>query len=155
MKKIYKNSRVSLFSIIIFTVISFFVNINFSYSQNITQLPVVYGSNLSQSFQGTEYNSNFILAFNVIQGRRTFELGLIMDNRDVISGAEFVHKFYLNKKLGHNEYSYTNYSIRPYIIYNLVYHRATSNSQLLNNLIIDGESTIDFRNLEEPEKVTT
>ncbi|GEM_PF-2313551 len=154
MKNLHTYHTISL-SIVVTVVISFFVNINDSFSQNLNELPVVYGSNFAQSFHSTSYNSNFIVSLNMVQGRRTLELGIIVDNRDIVSGAEFVHKFYLNKNLGHNEYNFSNYNIRPYLIYNLIYHRATSNTQLMNNLIIDGESTINLMNLEEPEKVTT
>jgi len=155
MKYLYTHKQTSRLLIVLNLIIYLLLNTNESFSQNNTELPVFYGSSFSQSFQGTSYNSNFAISLNMIQGRRTFELGVIVDNRDVISGAEFVHKIYLNKKSGHNEFNFSNYNLRPYLIYNLVYHRATSNTQLMNNLIIDGESTIDLSKLEEPEKVTT
>jgi len=118
-------------------------------------VPLVVGSSINQSIN-TEINGG-ILSFglNFVKARRTYELAAIIDDEEGINGAEFVHKIFLNKKEASEIYDMGNFSFRPYIVYNLVYLRALSNTQKNNNYVIYDSDLYRVSDIEEPEKVTT
>lgn len=125
-----------------------------SYAQeNIS--PLIVGSSICESINSETDKGLLTAGLNIVQARRTYELAVIIDDEEGINGAEFVHKIFLNKKNSSDDYCITNYSFRPYIVYNLVYQRAVSQQQKDNNLIIYGSDYYSVLSIEKPEKVTT
>ena len=117
-------------------------------------VPMVVGSSISQSINNEIDGGILALGLNFVKARRTYELAVIIDEEEGVTGAEFVHKIFLNKKNATGDYYIGNYLFRPYLVYNLVYLREISSTQKDNNLIINGSDLYSAADLEEPEKVT-
>lgn len=118
-------------------------------------VPLVVGSSINQSINNEINGGNLTVGLNFVKARRTYELAAIIDDEEGVNGAEFVHKIFLNKKEASEIYDMSNFSFRPYIVYNLVYLRSLSNTQKNNNLTIYGNDLYNVSDLEDPEKVTT
>ncbi len=151
MRNCYPQFVIQRFSIIILFI---WLQSSFSHAQE-SITPLIVGSSISQSVNSETDNGNLTAGLTFAMERRTYELAVIIDDEEGINGAEFVHKIFLNKNRSNDEFNIGNYSLRPYIVYNLVYQRELSQRQLDNNLIIHGSDYYAVADLEEPEKVTT
>lgn len=151
MRNCYPQYAIQRFSIIL---IILWLITPFSHAQE-NSSPLIVGSSISQSVNSYTDNGNLSAGFNCVMERRTYELAVIIDQEEGINGAEFTHKIFLNKNSSEDNFNIGNYSLRPYVVYNLVYLRAISQRQLDNNLIIDGSDYYAVADLEDPEKVTT
>lgn len=151
MRNCYPQYVIQRFSIMFLII---WLQASFSHAQESIS-PLIVGSSISQSVNSYTDNGNLSAGLNFVMERRTYELALIIDEKEGINGAEFSHKFFLNKNRSNDKFDIGNYSLRPYVVYNLVYQRALSQRQLDNNLIIDGSDYYAVADLEKPEKVTT
>jgi hypothetical protein len=92
----------------------------------------------SSEFYSTNFNQNLnglVLNRTVISGqyqkeRRTFELGILMNEFKNVSGFVFKHKYFLNKSKNSEDYNPEFYPLRPYLFYRFVY-----NSQMPSNFL--------------------
>lgn len=150
MRNYYPQFKIQRFKAIILLLC---LQIFHSYAQEGTS-PIIVGSSICESINNETDKGLLTAGLNIVQARRTYELAIIIDDVEGINGAEFVHKIFLNKKKNLEEYCIGDYSIRPYIVYNLVYQRVISQEQIDNNLIIYGSDYYQVSNIEKPEKVT-
>lgn len=151
MRNSYPQCKIQRLSIIILVL---WLQTSHSLAQE-TITPLIVGSSISQSLNSETDHGILTAGLNFVMARRTYELAVIIDENEGVNGAEFVHKIFLNRNKGNDEYNVKDFSLRPYIVYNLVYQRSISKTQLNNNLIIDGNDYYSVSGLEEPVKVTT
>ncbi len=149
MRNCYPQHRIQRYTIIILLLC---LQISVSKAQE-SFIPLVVGSSINQSINNEIDGGVLTIGLNIVKARRTYELAAIIDEEEGINGAEFMHKIFLNKKDQSDDYNIGNYSLRPFLVYNLVYLRELSNTQKNNNLIITESDFYYVGDLEEPEKV--
>ena len=150
MRNHYPQHRIQRYTIIILLLC---LQIGVSKAQE-SYIPLVVGSSINQSINNEIGGGVLTVGLNLVMARRTYELAAIIDEEEGINGAEFIHKIFLNRKDRSDDYHIGNYSLRPYVVYNLVYQREISNTQKNNNLIITESDFYYVGDLEESEKVT-
>mgnify|MGYP006290835791 CR=1 FL=1 len=80
-----------------------------------------YGTNINQSVNGLVLNRT-VLNGQYQLNRRTFEVGLLMNEFRDASGFVFKHRYFLNNTKEEEEYNPESYSIRPHVFYRFVYN---------------------------------
>jgi len=126
-----------------------------SNAQNLpTPAKLKYASYVSGSMTGSSEPNNTVVGISMVNERRSYDLGVILNEQDFLTGAEFVHKIFLNKKKG-DEYNVKHFNTRPYIIYNFVYHYSQSKMQMTDGKILESGAPVGINELEAPTKVIT
>lgn len=113
-----------------------------------------YTSYVSESITGSSESYSTIVGVSMVHERRTYDIGVILNDQDIFTGAEFVHKVFLNKKEG-STYNVNHYNTRPYLIYNFVYHYSQSKMQMIDGKILESGVPVGVNQLESPAKVIT
>jgi len=116
--------------------------------------PVKYASYVNQSVTGSSEPYSTVLGVSMVNERRTYDIGVILNQNDFLTGAEFMHKVFLNKKQG-TKYNVNHFNTRPYIVYNFVYHYSQSQMQLADGKIMESGAPVNVTELEAPTKVIT
>lgn len=126
-----------------------------SNAQNLpTPSKLKYSSYVSGSMTGSSEPYSTVVGISMVNERRSYDLGVILNEQDFLTGAEFVHKIFLNKKKG-DEYNVKHFNTRPYIIYNFVYHYSQSKMQMTDGKILESGAPVGINELEAPTKVIT
>ena len=99
-----------------------------------------FGAGFYQDINGLVKGRN-ALTGQYIHGRRTFEMGILLDHFSSHSGFIFRHQFYLNRTRGRQEFHPADFSVRPYLVYNFIYNKGISENHLRSN---PGSSQINF-----------
>ncbi len=89
----------------------------------------LYGTNINQNMNGLVLNRT-VLSGQYQLDKRTFELGLLMNEFRDASGFVFKHRYFLNKTEEGEVYNPESYIFRPHVFYRFVY-----NSQMPENYL--------------------
>lgn len=85
------------------------------------ELKDFYGTNINQNLNGLVLNRTVISGQYQME-RRTFELGILMNEFRAVSGFVFKHRYFLNSKEEGEVYNPKSYSVRPHLFYRFVYN---------------------------------
>lgn len=89
----------------------------------------LFGAGVYQEVNGLIKSRN-VLSAEYVHGRRTFELGLMINHFEAVSGIAFRHQYFLNRSKTGDDFNLAEYPLRPYLIYNFVYNKGISDHHL-------------------------
>ncbi len=89
----------------------------------------LFGAGVYQEVNGLVKSRN-VLGAEYVHDRRTFELGLLVNHFEGVSGLVFRHQYFLNRTKGDRDYDLVEYDVRPYLIYNFIYNPGISDHYL-------------------------
>ena len=141
-----------LFFLLMFA--SFFLPVR-SMGQTEKFTPVKFAGMINKSFSSSNDPADMIVTFAIVDGRRTFEAGLLFTEDEKFAGGEFTHKIFLNKSKSHYGYSVHHFNFRPFIKYHFQYHYTNSKQQVIEGRILKSGNQATLEELEEVEKVAT
>ena len=124
-------------------------------SQTERFIPVKFAGMINKSFSSSNDPADMIVTFALVDGRRTFEAGLLFTADEKIAGGEFTHKIFLNKSRSSYGYSVHHFNFRPFIKYHFQYHYTNSKQQVVEGRILKSGNKAKPDELEEVEKVAT
>jgi hypothetical protein len=109
--------------IAVLTMITLFItSLNAQYDRQ-NEFYTHYGINVSQIYSGSGHGYGISVNTNIQKGRKSLEVGAIYQAREnKLAGADFRFKIFFGQ---FNEVLYRNKSVKPYILYNLIYQKAT------------------------------
>ncbi len=97
----------------------------FAIGQTETGYHIFYGVNLNQVSTGSGHGSEYVINTNFQQGRKSLELGMLVQNNSRISGGDMKYKIFLGKNASLETKSATNKTaIKSYLHYNCLYHNS-------------------------------
>ncbi|MFP4622406.1 MAG: hypothetical protein ACLFM7_13930 [Bacteroidales bacterium] len=80
-----------------------------------------YGTNIIHSLNGLVLNRT-VIGGQYQLNRRTFDLGLLMNEFSNFSGFVFKHRYFLNRSESGEVYNPASYALRPHLFYRFVYN---------------------------------
>lgn len=116
-----------------------------AYGQHETQEPELkdfYSTNINQNLNGLVLNRT-VVSGQYQKDRRTFELGVLMNEFKAVSGFAFKHRYFLNRNEDGEVYNPESYSIRPHLFYRFVYN-SNMPENYLNYPMHSGNGGIDL-----------
>jgi len=96
-----------------------------------------FGASLYREVNGL-IDSRSLVSAEYIHGRRTFELGLVINHQEASSGVLFRHQLFLNSTEKDRDYDPDNFNLRPYLVYQFIYDKDISDLSLRRD--VDGEA---------------
>ncbi|MBS3771718.1 MAG: hypothetical protein V5A59_07345 [Bacteroidales bacterium] len=106
------------------------------------ELKSFYGTNISQNMNGLVLNRT-VMSGQYQKERRTFEMGILMNEFKAVSGFVFKHRYFLNKTEDGEVYQPESYALRPHLFYRFVYN-SNMPENYLNHPVYEGNGSIDL-----------